>query len=310
MAKLTIAFCSLVVAGVASAADANGGCKRETLQKLADTYIKAQTGGKATMLPLAKGAYYGENDVAMDISKGVVAGPLKIDFTRSFFDTTQCVAFSEVVAATDPHPYVILTRMEADKKGKVTKMESVVTDAGDWVFGADKYLGFSKGENWSEIPKEKRDAREVIKAAGDAYLDNWGNKDIKVPHGTPCARLEGSAYTGTRSPEANSCNMTFGTLNVTNRRYVIDENYGFVVIFHNFPFLDAGLPKDPGTPAGQMFRVENGMNRYIHEVTVCTTAGCGRAARGGGPGRQGGPGAGPGAGPGGPGAAPGAAAGQ
>ena len=40
--------------------------------------------------------------------------------------------------------------------------------------------------------------------------------------------------------------------------------------------LDAGLPTDPGTPASQMFRVEGGKNRYIHEVTVCTTPSCGR----------------------------------
>jgi hypothetical protein len=231
---------------------------------------------------------------------------LKIDFTRSFYDTTQCAAFAEVVAATDPHPYVILTRMEATEKGEVTKMESVVTDQGDWVFGASQYLNFTKAENWGEIPKEKRDTREAIKAAGDAYLDRWGNPAIQVPHGTPCARLEGSMYTGTRDPNAQACTLTFGTLNVTNRRYVIDENFGFVVIFHNFPFIDAGLPKDPGTPAGQMFRVEGGMNRYIHEVTTCTSApGCGQ---GGGAGKGkgiGGPGGGKG-GPGGPGA-PGAA---
>ena len=60
----------------------------------------------------------------MDIAKGVLAGPLKVDFTRSFYDTTQCAAFTEVVAATDPHPYVIHTRMEATKDGKVSKMES------------------------------------------------------------------------------------------------------------------------------------------------------------------------------------------
>jgi len=289
-AKVTITFCAVVLAGVGFAADASAACKRKTLQKLADTYIKAQTAGKATMLPLAKGAYYGENDVAMDIAKGVLGGPLKIDFTRSFLDTTQCAAFTELVASTDPHPYVILTRMEAGKNGKkVSKMESVVTDAGDWVFGADKYLGFTKGENWSEIPKDKHDTREAIKAAGDSYLDNWGDTSVKALHGTPCNRLEGSMYTGAQNPAANSCNMPFGTLKVTNRRYVIDENFGFVVIFHNFPFIDGGLPKDPGTPAGQMFRVEGGKNRYIHEVTVCTTPGCGRAARGGGPGRQGGP---------------------
>ncbi len=129
-------------------------------------------------------------------------------------------------------------------------------------------------------------------AAADSYLDNWGNLDVKVLHGTPCARLEGSISTGPRDPAANSCNMKFGTLNVTNRRYVIDENFGFVVIFHNFPFLDGGLPKDPGTPSGQMFRVEGGKNRYIHEVTVCTTPGCGRGPGPGAGGKgKGGPGA-------------------
>jgi hypothetical protein len=65
-------------------------------------------------------------------------------------------------------------------------------------------------------------------------------------------------------------------LKVTNRRYVIDETLGAVAIFHNFPWIDAGLPKDPGTPASQTFRVEGGKNRYIHEVTVCTTPGCSR----------------------------------
>ena len=118
-AKVTITFCSIVLAGLAFAANARAECSRETLQKLADTYVKAQTAGKATMVPLAaKGASYAENDKAMDIAKGVLAGPLKVDFTRSFYDTTQCATFTEVVAATDPHPYVIHTRMEATKDGE------------------------------------------------------------------------------------------------------------------------------------------------------------------------------------------------
>ncbi len=291
--RMTITLCSIVLAGMAltacttpgggaaasgTAKNARAACSRDTLVKVADTYVKAQTAGKASMLPLAKGAYYGENDKSMDAARGVVAGPLKVDFTRSFYDTTQCAAFTELVAATDPHPYVILTRMEADKKGKVSKMESVVTDAGDWVFGADKYLGFTKAENWSEIPKDKRDSRAVIQAVADAYLDNWGDPTIKVPHGTPCSRLEGSAYTGAKEPLANKCDMGAfpQKLKVTNRRYVIDETVGAVVVFHNFPWLDAGIPTDPGTPSGQMFRVEGGKTRYDHEVTVCTTPGCGR----------------------------------
>lgn len=269
---------SIVLAGMAFATNARAECSRATLQKLADTYVQAQSTGKPAMLPLATGASYAENNQAMDIGKGVLAGPLKVDFTRSLHDTTQCATFTELVAATDPHPYVIHTRIEATSDGKVSKMESVVTDEGDWTFGAAEHLAVTRNENWDEIPQDKRDTRAVIQAAADAYLDNWGDPDLPVPHGTPCARLEGRLNTGSKNPAGNTCDMGAfpEKLTVGHRRYVIDEAHGAVVVFHDFPWLDAGLPKDPGTPASQMFRVENGKNRYIHEVTVCTTPKCGR----------------------------------
>jgi hypothetical protein len=270
--------CSIALAGVAFATTARAECSRDTLQQLADTYVKAQTDGNAGILPLAGGASYTENNQAMDIGTGVLAGSLKVDFTRSFHDTTQCATFTELVAATDPHPYVIHTRIEATQDGKVSKMESVVTDAGDWVFGATEHLAVTRTENWAEIPADKRDTRAAIQAAADAYLDNWGNPELPVPHGTPCARLEGRINTGSRNPEGNTCDMGAfpQKLSVGNRRYVIDENIGAVSIFHDFPWIDAGLPVDAGTPASQTFRVEGGKNRYIHEVTVCTTSKCGR----------------------------------
>ena len=268
----------VVLAGVAFAANARADCSREMLRTLTDAYVKAQSTGQSARLPLAKGASYAENDQAMDIRKGVLAGALKVDFTRSFHDTTQCAAFTELVAATDPHPYVIHTRIEATRGGRVTKMESVVTDAGDWMFGAAEHLAVTRSQTWDEIPKDRRDTRAVIQAAADAYLDNWGNPELPVPHGATCARLEGRINTGSRNPEGNTCNMGAfpQKLKVGHRRYVIDETIGAVSVFHDFPWLDAGLPTDPGTPASQMFRVEGGKNRYIHEVTVCTTPHCGR----------------------------------
>jgi hypothetical protein len=283
--KVAIMSCSIVLAGLGFAANAKAECSRETLQKLADTYVKAQTAGNASMVPLAPGATYAENDQAMNIAKGVLGGALKVDFTRSFHDTRQCATFTELVAATDPHPYVIHTRMEATNDGKVSKMESVVTDAGDWQFGATEHLATTRSEKWDEIPKDKRDTREAIQAAADAYLNNWGDPTLPVPHGTPCSRLEGRTSTAARNPEGQACTMGAfpQKLKVGNRRYIIDENFGAVVIFHNFPWIDAGLPTDPGTPASQMFRVESGKNRYIHEVTVCTTPGCGRGRPPGGP---------------------------
>jgi hypothetical protein len=269
---------AVAVGGLAFASSAHAACERKVLERVAAAYVKAQTDGKPSLLPRARGASYAENDQAMDIGKGVLGGPVKVDFNRSFYDTTQCATFTELVAATNPHPYVIHTRMELDRAGKVSKIESVVTDDGDWVFGAPEHLAVTRTENWGEIPAGQRDSRAVLQAAADAYLNNWGDPALPVPHGTPCARLEGRLNTGARNPQGNTCNMGAfpQKLNVTHRRYVIDETIGAVSIFHDFPWLDAGLPPDKGTPASQMFRVEGGKNRYIHEVTVCTTPKCGR----------------------------------
>lgn len=278
-ARATLSICSIIAASLAFPANAQAECSRKNLQKLTDTYIQSQAAGDASKLRFAKGGTYAENDKVTDPKQGVLAGPLKIDFTRSFHDTKQCATFTELTAATDPHPYVIHTRIEATKNGKqVSKMESIVTDAGDWVFGANEHLAVTKAEKWDEIPKDKRDTREAIQAAADAYLNNWGDPALPVPHGTPCSRLEGRINTATKNPDGQNCTMGAfpQKLNVTNRRYVIDENHGAVSIFHSFPWLDAGIPKDPGTPASQSFRVEGGKNRYIHEVTVCTSPGCGR----------------------------------
>jgi hypothetical protein len=277
--RVTLKFCSIVLAGVAFTANAWAECSREMLQELADTYVQAQSAGDATMLPLAANSYYGENDVPMDVTEGVMTEALTVDFTRSFYDTTLCATFTELVAATHSHPYVIHTRMEATEDGEVTTMESVVTDEGDWVFGADAHLAQTRVENWGEIPEDQRDRRGVLQAAADAYINNGGDPDLPVPHGTPCARLEGRIYTGARDPEGQTCTMGAfpQPIETGSRRYVIDETIGAVSIFHNFSWIDAGLgPYHPGTPASQTFRVEGGMNRYIHEVTACTTENCGR----------------------------------
>lgn len=270
---------SILLAGLAFATNARAECSREMLQGLTRTYVEAQSTGQPALLPLAADAYYGENDLPVDIAEGVLAQALTVDFTRSFHDTTQCATFTEITAATHPHPYVIHTRMEATAGGKVTVMESVVTDADDWVFGADAHLAQTRVEDWGEIPEDKRDRRGVLKAAADAYINNWGDPDLPVPHGTPCSRLEGRIFTGSRDPEGQTCTMGAfpQPIDTGSRRYVIDETVGAVSIFHKFSWIDAGLgPYHPGTPASQTFRIERGMNRYIHEVTACTTPNCGR----------------------------------
>ncbi|GAA0268484.1 hypothetical protein GCM10009127_05350 [Alteraurantiacibacter aestuarii] len=270
--------CSIILAGMTAATNAQAACERGMLRQLAATYVEAQSTGQPAIVPLAAESYYGENNLPVDIAAGILTQALPVDFTRSFYDTEQCATFTELVSATNAHPYVIHTRMEVSD-GEVTVMESVVTDEGDWVFGADAHLAQTQVENWGEIPAGQRDTRESIQAAADAYLDNWGNPELPVPHGTPCARLEGRIYTGSRDPEGQTCTMGAfpQPIETGSRRYVIDETVGAVSIFHNFSWIDAGLgPYHPGTPTSQTFRVEGGMNRYIHEVTACTTPKCGR----------------------------------
>lgn len=278
LAKAALTF-AIGAAGLVFATTARAECSRDMLQQLTATYVEAQKAGKPASVPLAAKAYYGENNLPAKIATGILAQPLTVDFTRSFHDTVQCATFTELVAATHPHPYVIHTRMEVSATGEVTTMESVVTDADDWVFGADVFLTHTRAENWDAIPAGQRSTREAIRAAADAYIDNWRDPKLPVPHGTPCARLEGRIYTGAKDPAAQACTMGAfpKPINATNRRYVIDETLGAVSVFHDFPWLDAGLgPYHPGTPTSQAFRVLAGQNRYIHEVTACTTPKCGR----------------------------------
>ena len=45
-----------------------------------------------------------------------------------------------------------------------------------------------------------------------------------------------------------NCKLTFPPpFHVTNKRYTIDEELGAIDVFHNFPFLDKALAREPGT---------------------------------------------------------------
>ncbi|KAJ4304857.1 hypothetical protein N0V90_000385 [Kalmusia sp. IMI 367209] len=267
----------LSLAALALTSSAQAACPRSALQDATAALVKAQTAGTPSTLPLSPNATYIENDASVPLAKGVLSQPVKIDLDRSLHDTTQCATFTELIAATNGHPYVIMTRLLfAPDASAITSVQSVIADAGDWLFNATGSLTWSKKETWDAIPEAKRDTRDVIKAAGDAYLDSWGDGKVKVPYGTPCARLEGGAYTGDRQPTTNTCKMPEfpKPFSAGNRRYVIDEEVGGVDIFNDFPFIDKAKPN--GTASTNFIRVEGGMIRYIHEVTICTQKNCGR----------------------------------
>lgn len=135
-----------------------------------------------------------------------------------------------------------------------------MTQAGDWLFNATGTYYWASKESWDTIPDAKRDTRAVIQAAADAYLNIFKDKSTVVPWGTPCDRLEGGSYTGT-GKATDSCDVGIpNNLDLTNRRYVIDETVGAVDVFLAFGGAS-------GRPDSHEFRIESGKIRYVHTLT-------------------------------------------
>jgi hypothetical protein len=260
-------------------------CTREFLQETANKYVFMQwSGHHGDFDNLAYDMVYLENNKTASILNDVPAWPLNIAFNRSIVDSTSCRTFTELIVTgnfpwdntTAHHPYVIHTQMSLNDEGDVNLIDSIVTDKGDWAFNATGTYYWNSIETWSEIPESKRLSRDALKTIADTYPDRCNNKSVIVPFGTPCARLEGGAYTGRGNLSANTCDI--GGLPervpMTNRRYVVDEVMGTVDIFMGFTGLDRTRPTE-GAPDSHLFRIEDGKIRYIHTASACFVDGCG-----------------------------------
>ena len=270
-------------------------CTREGLQSAVDLYIDAQTKGDTSGMPLATGLGYMENVAPADFNTGVIKKPMKIDFHRSLLDTSSCQTFTEVIVTDKENPYVLGTRLRVNHD-KIAEIEILWTTKGYWGFNADAYLKYSSAEDWGTIPADKRDTRNTLVFAANAYLDAFleQKKDL-VPWGYPCVRTEGGMSTGRGTPE-DSCDVGVPSgVNIANRRFVVDEATGAAVVFCTF---GAGSPTGGnGLPDSHLFRVENGKLRYVHTLThMLQSSFRGPLPKGSAPG-LGGPG---GQGPGGP----------
>ena len=246
-------------------ASAEISCVRGGLQEAVDLYIEAQSTGDVSGLPLANGLGYWENEQRIDIDGGMIMKALQIDHHMSLLDADSCQTFTEVIVADPVEPYVLGTRMRINHD-KIAEIEIVWTTTGYWLFNADAYLQISAGEDWGPIPPEDRDSRGTLVSSANAYLDAFleGKIDL-VPWGFPCERIEGGAYTGRSSP-ADSCEVGVPAgVNIANRRFVVDELIGAVVVYCTF---GAGGPDGgSGAPDTHLFRVEEGRLRYVHTLT-------------------------------------------
>lgn len=248
-------------------------CNQTRLLQFAYGLVDAQNVGSLGNLQGADphNLTYMENNKTMEMTTGVFKHAKHVDHNRTITDLVDCASYTEMIMTDRASPHVVGTqvRHDPDNDMLVYLVDSVVSTTGSWLFNASKTLEWVLKEDWSLIPAGQRDTREALKNAADAYLDMWNNKSAidAVPWGTPCARLEGSAYTGNGSP-TDSCKPGIPTNNNQapniNRRYVIDESYGSVDVINIFQHLS-------NAPDSHEFRMVKGKLRYIHTMTIASS---------------------------------------
>jgi len=164
----TLAVAALV-SGVAAA-----DCTREMLLANAEVYMAAQQSGKIDDLQklFSSNVSYRQNNKPSDWTKGLLSKAVKFDHNRTTADTTACASYTELVSASGP--YVVGTQLRYDG-GKINLVDSIVATTGDWMFNAKNTLNYVSTEDWSTLDESKRASRDVLKAAGDSYLDMWTN---------------------------------------------------------------------------------------------------------------------------------------
>lgn len=261
---LTVATTALAVPLISAPAN----CTREALLQAADAYIATQTSGRLDALQkfTGEGWTYVENNKQRSPNQSVLTKAMKIDNRRTNVDTVLCATYSELIITDAANPYVIGTQIHHGADMKIRLVDSVASTKGSWLFDSKKTLSYVLQEKWDPIPEAKWDSRALIQAAGDAYMDLWSaDTESKIPWGTPCTRLEGSAYTGKGRPD-DSCKPGIPSNHKqapnSNRRYVIDQSMGSVSILCVWEHMMMAADSHE-------FRLENGKLRYVHTMTEC-----------------------------------------
>jgi hypothetical protein len=237
-------------------------CTRASLQVAVDSYVEGQRTGNPRKMAFSGNARFLQDMAAVEPARGLWNTALKIASTQSVLDATRCKTFTEIVV-TEGTPYVIGTRLYVDE-GRITRIDSLVTTKGDWLFNANNYDKVMKMEDWNVLPAAQRTPGQAMINGANAYLDSFADKHLEAPWGFPCERTEGGAYTNVKGAKESTCKVGIpnGVLYIVNRDYIVDEEKGVVQIYCRFGNSTNGMPDS------HMFKYVNGKFRYVHTLSV------------------------------------------
>jgi hypothetical protein len=238
-------------------------CTSAQLKAATAGYVAAQGKGDISGLPFADTAEYIEDMNKAEKAKGIWNTAVPVAYSSSYHDPVRCKTFTEIVVTDGGHPYVIGTRLYMNE-GKIVRIDSLVTDKGDWLFNANAYKKYASSENWGELPEGQRTPGQALIDGANAYLDRFSDKFTDAPFGRPCERLEGGAYTNADGKPDSTCEVGIpnGVLYIVNRDYLVDEEKGVINIYCRFGNSTTGMPDS------HTFRFVDGKFRYVHTISV------------------------------------------
>lgn len=238
-------------------------CTGAELNAATTAYVEAQRTGDISKLAFADTAEYLENMEKVSKGDGLWNTALPIAYSNSFHDPVRCKTFTEIVVTGGGHPYVIGTRLYLNDH-RIVRIDSLVTDKGDWLFNANAYSKYASTEDWGVLPKSERISGQQLINVANAYLDRFSDKFTEAPFDGPCERIEGGSYTNYDHKPNPTCKNGFpkGVLYIVNRDYLVDEAKGVINIYCRFGNSETGMPDS------HTFRIVNGKYRYVHTLSV------------------------------------------
>lgn len=236
-------------------------CTRDELKAATTAYVEAQRSGSLAGLPLHEKTRFLQNMADVDRAAGLWNTALPVANAMSFHDDRRCKTFTEIIVTEGAKQYVIGTRLYLHE-GKVIRVDSLVTEQGHWLFNANAYLRYTTQEDWTDLFKYQKTPPAEMMRGADAYLSAFNDKFVDIPWGTPCARLEGGAYSNRQNSPTASCEVGIpaGVLYIVNRDYLIDEEKGVINVFCRFG-------SSTGGPDSHTFRFIDGKIRAVHTLT-------------------------------------------
>jgi hypothetical protein len=170
---------ALALAAPAAAQQGPGNCARDTLQDVANRYVKAQHDGSVFALPVGEWVDYRENYGLVSTTTGVIGQPADFAWHVELVDPGACRVFVQGVILK-PKPYVVGTALAWSFNG-LGQINSVVTQPGDPQFDAQAANDAASKEDWGEIPADKRETRANLLAAANAYLAGLPGPKLAEP---------------------------------------------------------------------------------------------------------------------------------